>query len=611
MSAPLTLAVSLDADDYSRFEAEHRTIAATVTATGSGLAGEAVRVSIYKARRARDVLVKYKTLTLPSAGEGTVTFDIADEVVSDEDVPLMRRGMYYIRAWATFLSGTAAASSTTTVVQWTGGGLVADAHIGRLLLIGDEWRLITDNTTSTLTVDVAFTSAPAATTAMQIITFGDSEDFRVSMFTLEQFKIDRLFGIDLTSESALGVKEQPQVITGVTVQEVSPQHPLAWTTLSYVGPVGETALGGTAAAASTATVVNWTGGGLTVNAWVGYYLTWGDESKVITSNTAGAITVSSAFSAAPATTDALEINHATNKRGLSWCGGPVVPITSAKTSYILRRGKSEKDQAYIKVRVAYASLPVLPGAAEDLLVDALPMTDETLRAYIDRAISQVEDELVQVFLEPTRCVTDIPSDDVVTYSGTDIPTFVDADWDVLVPPLSYRRPVKGYVAFKVPQIPVISFESLTGYIANQPAFTAIPLDWLQVAHVSGWVELLPVSLGGPDTVQGNWWYTWFPSDTIPNMWHYSMLAGFRRTPQVLLDLVQTLAVISILVAVGQSRSAVAGRSLGRDGVTERVDFNTGPQYGIFAAAERSLREWVGENLRRIIGKYRGPQIDAM
>ncbi len=219
--------------------------------------------------------------------------------------------------------------------------------------------------------------------------------------------------------------------------------------------------------------------------------------------------------------------------------------------------------------------------------------------------------MIQVFMEPTRCVTDIPISEIVTQPGTDIPSFVAADWDVIVPPLSYRRPVKGFVSFKVPQIPVLHFNELTGYVANQPAFTAIPLAWIQVAKVSGFVELLPVSLGGADTVQGNWWYTWFPSDTIPNMWHYDLMAGFRRTPDVLLDLIQKQAVLNILTAIGQTRSAVQSRSLARDNVTETVDFTNSAMYTVFSAAIIDIRDWMSQNLKRLIGKYRGPQIDAM
>lgn len=68
---------------------------------------------------------------------------------------------------------------------------------------------------------------------------------------------------------------------------------------SIVPPVIGGAPYDTAAALSSATVINLTTGGLTVSAHVGNYLRIGTEERPITANAAGTVTVSPAFSSAP------------------------------------------------------------------------------------------------------------------------------------------------------------------------------------------------------------------------------------------------------------------------------------------------------------------------
>lgn len=66
------------------------------------------------------------------------------------------------------LTTTAASGSTTTVINST-ATLVANAHIGRILLIGTQAFLITGNTTSAITVGTAFSGAPSAGTPIEIL----------------------------------------------------------------------------------------------------------------------------------------------------------------------------------------------------------------------------------------------------------------------------------------------------------------------------------------------------------------------------------------------------------------------------------------------------------
>jgi len=69
------------------------------------------------------------------------------------------------------LAGTAAAGSTTTVINWTGGGLVVNAHTGRWLQHDNlsEKRRIVSNTATAITVSPGFSAVPAAGNPLSIL----------------------------------------------------------------------------------------------------------------------------------------------------------------------------------------------------------------------------------------------------------------------------------------------------------------------------------------------------------------------------------------------------------------------------------------------------------
>lgn len=68
-----------------------------------------------------------------------------------------------------YSTDTTAAGCTDTVINVTTGGLVVDALIGNMLRISGEDRLITDNDATSITVGTAFSSAPAASIAVEIL----------------------------------------------------------------------------------------------------------------------------------------------------------------------------------------------------------------------------------------------------------------------------------------------------------------------------------------------------------------------------------------------------------------------------------------------------------
>lgn len=62
---------------------------------------------------------------------------------------------------------------------------------------------------------------------------GESPDFRVTLVTTKRLIDDYLHGAELKASDTLDVREQPSVITGVTVSEVSRAHPQSFFPLAY------------------------------------------------------------------------------------------------------------------------------------------------------------------------------------------------------------------------------------------------------------------------------------------------------------------------------------------------------------------------------------------
>ena len=177
MASPTSISVAVDRSEYSKFEIERRTMVATVTARGGGdMSGEVITVQLRKARRLRDSVVLEKTVTLSGATDPNTaefTINLLEEPLSSDLLNLIRRGMYFIRAWSN--------------------------------------------------------SSPVVT--------GDSSDFRISIITAELLRGTYLFGLELAANDVRQVRFQPSIITGVEVVEISQGHPMAFAALTYrVGP---------------------------------------------------------------------------------------------------------------------------------------------------------------------------------------------------------------------------------------------------------------------------------------------------------------------------------------------------------------------------------------
>lgn len=134
------------------------------------LSGEQVVLQLIKARRNRDVIVCSQTITLTGPAVTNATATIVLKDILDENAATkVRRGDYFIRAIS-----------------------------------------ITDPTV-----------------------FGDSPDFKVALISVDRFRREFLHGVDTQALDTEMVKNQPQLITGLSIDFVSRGHNKGWIPLSY------------------------------------------------------------------------------------------------------------------------------------------------------------------------------------------------------------------------------------------------------------------------------------------------------------------------------------------------------------------------------------------
>ena len=304
------------------------------------------------------------------------------------------------------------------------------------------------------------------------------------------------------------------------------------------------------------------------------------------------------------------VTPAVETRLLSWCNGPVVSISGPGT-YILRRGKRSQD--YIKVRVR--SLSDLPSQsrAEELLVERKPLDDIRIREILDQAISWLEDSALTVFLEPTVICTEVDPDQVSFPAGTDIPDLIGATWDCKVNGVMYTVPAAGHwIGWQSPYYPIIRFEELYGKVANTRIID-IALEWVEPHERTGWVELVPFNQEAAFNYIGLAWFQSLRGPIpIPNFWNFTALVGFRKTPQILIELVAKKAAMDILTIAGQAfRGGFSSQSISRDGVSESVSYTASATYGIYSATIEEYRKFIDENLREFKGAFRGPNLQVV
>lgn len=600
MGQPTTISVLTDNTEYSRYEQSRDTVHATVQISGGApYVGESILVELVKARRSRDAVVGTQVLTF-TAGTSPQTqsasFRLPD-LVDQDMLNLVRHGRYLVRARSLATAATAtigAGTGTPIVLTTVDTGTDANTWTVRVVVPSGSSQLSATVAGTQLTISLATASSvpipaqntrdvicslinatlanvahatftgtsglslsvaegPTAFTGGRDEVSGDSPDFDVRVVTVARLKNDFLFGIPLQAGTARFVRNQPVNITGVTVTEVSTNHPLGVYTLGYTYIDTGTDI---------IRQLSWNGG-IVVN------ITGPGEYVLRRGNTGS-------------------------------CGGGRGGLLS-----------SVLGNDYIVVRVAGPTFLPTANASDELLVEQMRLDDSALAKYLCQAEEWLENVALAIYVEPTNVVTDRDPTTIQFAAGINAPTplFTDPDYDYIVGPLTYYPPRAGgeWVDIQTPYPQMLRVDSLFGSIANTRVID-VDLDWIQFYPQGGLIQLVPfnqsvafdfLGLINVNSLRG--------AAALPNFWHFNFIVGLRDCPCDLQELIAKKAAMDALVTLGNAiRPGVGSTSLGRDGVSQSVSYTTQMKYGAYTGAIQAFKDWIDENLAKYKGKYRGP-----
>ncbi len=601
MAQPTLIEVSVDKEEYSRYEDDLSTILSTVTISGGGTyTGEPLRVELIKARRARDAVVMSSTMSVTDTEDSVITdidFDLTEASDADQ-ISLIRYGKYFVKATSDAVSATASigsGSDGTVTIEVIAPGLDGNLYTFEVVVPGGTSSLSTSVAGTDVTINLAVSGGvPVASenTAIRVAAVltsieglladytgtglddfsiasgpvtasggldevsGESADFFISIVSVDRLKRDYLHGLPLTATLGRRIHAQPNSVTGVTISKISDEHPFGFFTLKY----------------ETRTV-----------------------DSVVT-------------------------------RTLSWNSGPIVTITGAGR-YLLRLGNgptgsnnplakllcaasgSDSSPNYIEVTIgSLSSLPVA-SVSEDILVEKLSIDDRTLRMFVSQSVDWLEKIALHTYIEPTNVVTE---QDATTLQygagiGSPSPLFTDSDYDFIVTPLTLFPANASWLGIQTQFTQVLRVDSLFGAIANTRVID-IDLDWIELSGPGGLIQLVPFNQSVAFDYIGLAWSRSIRGATeLPNFWHFNMIVGLRECPPNLQELIMKKAAIDALIMLGQAlRPGVGSMSLSRDGVSQSVSYTSQAKYGVFTGPISAYKEWIKEELQKYRGVYKGP-----
>lgn len=544
MTAPISLALGVDLDEYSRFETDRNTINVSLIP------------GVPTSDLAAATLIGDSTFTVEDAASFPLVgfpYDVLVDVgAAQETVSVTGIASNVFTLAAPMTNAHIKCARVVQVISLVGEQVIVQlmkARRNRDVVAASETVTLTGPGTAAVTFflpDIVDNHACSrvrrgsyfirAISVTNTAVVGDSPDFLVSILTVDRFKREYLHGADHQALDTEEIKNQPVLVSGVNVSFVSRGHMKGWFPLSYnlSDPGG-----------------------------------CGTPVKLI-----------------------------------SWCGGPSVAIKAGQQKYTLRRGKTLD---YIEVTIIdQAQLPSV-STAEDLLVDRQPLTDDFFRDKINQAISWSEKVALMAYLEPTRVVTEVDQNQIAYPLGTDVPVFVDSDWDEVVNAVTYQRPSAGHwINFRMPYYPTQYFNSLYMKVSNV-RIVDIALEWVEIDTPGGFVELVPFNQEIAFNFIGLIWVESLRGPVpIPNAWNFDAIVGLRDTPANVIELVAKKAAIDALTLIGQAfRPGIAGQSVSRDGVSESVSYLSSGMYGIYSGVIKTYTEWMDKTLPMLRGAYKG------
>jgi len=285
----------------------------------------------------------------------------------------------------------------------------------------------------------------------------------------------------------------------------------------------------------------------------------------------------------------------TSPATLQWGGGAIVEISETEATETLPDSRGE----YIDVAIDYYELPD-EDAAEGLYIDRDLLSDDAIRAEIARATAEVENELLMVFVEPTRIATE------PFFSSPEEGEYFDAK----VTPAPYyagafnQQAKAWHVSLPLQQL--LGIDTLTGYIGNTRALEVVSGHY-SVNSIMGTVDVIPHD----NQFSAVWLFhmefkLFGLREYIADFWRYKGMAGLKETPPEVIKAIGCMAAIPLLTIAGQAyRAGFASESISKDGVSKSMSYTSSATYGIYSATIGQHEAWLKENKRALKRRYRG------
>lgn len=279
---------------------------------------------------------------------------------------------------------------------------------------------------------------------------------------------------------------------------------------------------------------------------------------------------------------------------LKWGEGVAVTLSTDSREEILVDSKGN----YIEVDIDHYELPG-NDAAEAIVIDREIMKDEVIQNEIDKAVSEAENDILKVFMEPVRVATE------PYFSAPE-----EGKWyDRKVEPLAYYQGdfnMNGLAwHLSLPLHQLIKVEKLAGYMGNTQALD-IGSGALTVNRKAGTVDVLPYNSEYTFLyVVFSPFNFWGMREFIAGFWRYAGKAGIDPEGDIL-KLIGYTAAVTVLTMAGQGyRGGFSSESTSKDGVSRSVSYTASASYGIYSATIDEYKDWLKHNSKVIAKKYRG------
>lgn len=597
-----SLSVTVDREEYCKYEAGMDTVTASVAVTGLPVYGESVRISLRKARRLRDAEVWSTTLTVGSyASPAILSASIPlRDIVDGDNIPLVRHGNYFVHA-----------------------------------------ELVSD---------------PGVTAA--------SSDFRVAVISASGFRESFLFGLPAQATEQRYLQSD-LVIPGVKVLTVSSGFPLGPINLSYnysstvvsnASAILGSGVDGTVTVGAVGALAGALGNSVTISlvadpgtSPLSVSVIGGTHLQVNLAVTAGSPTPGANtaaliaslldalpdFTAAASGTGATEVGpllitqmsggQTDTLRTLSLDGGPPVSLTYSGTYTLMSAGSgsgpsgaacgigrlsSAKATSWLVVQVDLDALPTNSLSASSL-VGQKEFSDTKIREAIDRAVAWVEKDYLSTPIEAAMVVTEGDTNlDDFPFAPRDgyFTTTSEYDWDFFTQPvhLTASADTAKWFTIHTPHTHILRLDALFGSMA---VYRVLNIDaaWIEEGYVGGMVRLLPYARSLIYDYIGLFRMSLMRGDgTIPNFWHYAAVVGLREASPDILELVGKKAALEVLIMLGQAfRPGLGSISMSRDGVSQSTSLLASQAYGIYTGPIKMYLDWFEKYGNLVRARYRG------